>query len=509
MPNWTEGYVSDVNYTFGYFSQLNPLRMRLAFLNAGIDLSGVKNACELGFGQGISLNIHSASDSSTIWYGTDFNPSQAAFALELAKSSGSKALLYDQSFVDFCLREDLPQFDFICLHGIWSWITDESRKIIVDFIHRKLAVGGVLYISYNTLPGWAKEAPIRQLLKQYADSISGYGSISRLDSALDFVKKFIDTNPIYAAANPQVLGFLENLQSKDRVYLSHEYLNENWKPFYFSDTAKWLEPAKLSFVCSSDYFEHVDGINLTLDQQKIINSTNDPVLKQTIRDYAVNKRFRQDYWLKGVRKLDSIKRTELLFSHRLILTSPRVDIVPKIEWLGKELLLDEAVYVPILDALSDHKIRSISEIESAIRSSGISFAQLLQSLIILTGMGHVQSVHDDDVQKSSLKTCQRLNNQILLLSRANDEIGVLASPVTGGGIQIPRFQQLFLLAILQGKKQPQDWVDFAWKTISSQGQAITKDGKPLLTPEENITVLQEELQLFERRLPIFKALLIA
>ena len=70
-------------------------------------------------------------------------------------ASGAAAKLFDQAFAEFCARPDLPDFDFIGLHGIWSWISDENRAVIVDFIRRKLKVGGVLYISYNTQPGWA------------------------------------------------------------------------------------------------------------------------------------------------------------------------------------------------------------------------------------------------------------------------------------------------------------------------------------------------------------------
>ena len=71
----------------------------------------------------------------------------------MATASGAGAQLFDQSFAEFCNRGDLPHFDFIGLHGIWSWISDENRAVIVDFVRRKLAVGGVLYVSYNTQPG--------------------------------------------------------------------------------------------------------------------------------------------------------------------------------------------------------------------------------------------------------------------------------------------------------------------------------------------------------------------
>jgi SAM-dependent methyltransferase len=152
LSDWTSGYVADIGYTYGYYNELNPLRVKLAFLQRGLVYPQVGAACELGFGQGLSANIHAAA-STTTWYGTDFNPSQASFAQDLAARSGAGGKLFDQAFADFTRRQDLPDFDFIGLHGIWSWISDENRAVIVDFIGRRLKVGGVLYISYNTLPG--------------------------------------------------------------------------------------------------------------------------------------------------------------------------------------------------------------------------------------------------------------------------------------------------------------------------------------------------------------------
>ncbi len=79
MSDWTGGYVADIGYTFGYYTELNPLRVNLAFLNARLVVPTVGSACELGFGQGVSANIHAAASVAT-WHGTDFNPSQASFA---------------------------------------------------------------------------------------------------------------------------------------------------------------------------------------------------------------------------------------------------------------------------------------------------------------------------------------------------------------------------------------------------------------------------------------------
>ncbi len=74
MSDWSAGYVDEIAYTYGYCDELNPLRLKLALLQAGLAAPRVETACELGFGHGVSVNIHAAG-SATQWYGTDFNPS--------------------------------------------------------------------------------------------------------------------------------------------------------------------------------------------------------------------------------------------------------------------------------------------------------------------------------------------------------------------------------------------------------------------------------------------------
>ena len=94
MSDWSAGYVSELGYTYGYYEELNTNRVDLCLLNKGFQPPTVTHALELGFGQGVSVNIHAAA-SDIEWTGTDFNPSQANFARQLAGQSGAKATLYD------------------------------------------------------------------------------------------------------------------------------------------------------------------------------------------------------------------------------------------------------------------------------------------------------------------------------------------------------------------------------------------------------------------------------
>lgn len=193
------------SYTYYYYTELKPLRIKLAFLRQGLVFPDAGAACELGFGQGMSANIHAAA-SVTHWSSVDFNSVQASFAQELAATSQADAKLYDQAFDEFCGRDDLPEFDYIGLHGVWSWISDENRTVIVDFVRRKLKVGGVLYISYNTQPGWATMVPMRDLLTEHVEVMraDGVGIVNRIDSALNFAEQLLAVNSAYARANPKI-----------------------------------------------------------------------------------------------------------------------------------------------------------------------------------------------------------------------------------------------------------------------------------------------------------------
>jgi len=506
--DWTSGYMADIDYTFGYYPELNPLRLKLAFLNAGLAFPETGTACELGYGQGLCVNIHAAA-TLVDWYGTDFNPSQAAYAQELASTSGAKLQVFDEAFDEFCMRKDLPDFDFIGLHGIWSWISDENRREIVEFIRRKLKVGGVLYISYNTMPGWAAFAPVRHLMALHTDIIGagGKGIINSIDGAIDFTEKMLAANPLYSRANPQIPERMKNLREQNRHYLAHEYFNKDWHPMHFSTMAGWLEPAKLQYACSASFLDHIDQVNMTSDQQSFVNQIPDPLLRQSVRDFMVNQQFRKDYWIKGARKLTAIEQSESVRKLKVILVTHRPDIALKVTGALGEASMSEEVYNPILDALSDNTSKSVSQLEQELEGKGIGFPQLLFALVLFTGAGHLELVQDEQTIARAKPASDRLNAFMIDKARGSGDINWLASPVTGGGLVVNRVQQLFLAAIARGKKKPEDWARDVWQILKLQDQKLVRDGKVLESPEENLAELTEQAKTFaEKRLPILKAL---
>lgn len=506
MNTWSAGYVADINYTYGYYGELSPSRIQQAFLHAGLAPPAVATACELGFGQGLSTAIHAAA-SATEWYGTDFNPAQACFAQELAAVSGSGAQLFDQAFGEFCVRDDLPDFDFIALHGIWSWISDDNRRVIVDFVRRKLKVGGVLYISYNTEPGWSSMVPMRRLMAAHSQVMSAPGTpmSEKVERALEFAERLMATNPALARANPHLAARLEMIKAQPRSYLAHEYFNQDWDPMAFSTIADWLAPAKLSYACPAHLPDHIAKLHLTQEQNRLLAETPDQVLRESMRDFMVNQIFRRDYWVRGARRLSRTDYLEAVGRLRVALVRPRSDVTLRIKGALGEAELHPAVYDTILDVLSDYRPRSIVQLEQQLAGK-VETRALLEAVTILSGKGDLALFQDERITARARPRCDKLNAYLIGKARSSDDVQHLASPVTGGAVQLNRFEQLFLLGRMQGKKSAAEFAALAARALKAEGQHMLKDGQPVVDEQETLSLLTRQATDFEARIPILRTL---
>jgi SAM-dependent methyltransferase len=507
---WTAGYVTEIEYTYGYYRELSPSLLRLACLSAGIAAAKANHLkyLELGFGQGISINIHAAAMEGEFW-GTDFNPSHATHARELAEASGSGAILLDASFAEFAARADLPEFDIIALHGIWTWISEENSRIVVDIIRRRLKVGGLVYISYNCLPGWAPAIPLRHLMKLHAGlAAEATGILGKLDGAVEFARQVVDSGALYFRANPAVEQRLKSLAAQNRNYLAHEYFTDDWRLITFSDMARVLDEAKLSFVGSAFLLDHVEAVNLSEAGQKFLATINHPILRQSVRDYLVNQQFRRDIFAKGWRHLSILEQAEAFRQQSFVLLTPPGDIPMKVTGSLGEATLNEQPYRPMIESLAsdDFVAKSLSQLaQKNPKLASLPFVQLIQAALVLTGAGHVHPAQEPASQVRA--RCAELNRHLCERARSSENITFLASPVTGSGIGVSRVHQLFLLAQRHGKAKPNEQANFAWEAFSSQGQRLIKDGKVLETTHENLAELSLQASEFaEKRAPLLKAL---
>ncbi len=468
------GGIEGIAYTHGYCDELNPLRIALPLLRTGVAPPVVRHACELGFGHGVSLNLHAAG-SGVRWFGADFNPEHVRFAEQLAGRAGSGAVLSAQDFEQFCRRDDLPNFDFIGLHGVWSWISEASRARLAEFFARRLADGGVVCLSYNTLPGWAPMLPVREVLHTHfragAAAAGEAEALARIAEATGFMRTLMATRPGYAVVNPLVAERVETLAREDAHYLAHEYFNPDWQPQAFSQVAATLDACGLRYAGSADYRDHADALHLNPAQRALLADLGDPTLRETVRDFATNRAMRRDYWIKGGPTLDATQRQAALRERRVMLALPREAVRLTIRGALGDTALPARVYAPILDALADHRPATLGELEARLAEAGGArpgLDDIVEAVMLLIGTGALLNVQDDAAIAAARPMAARLNTAICERACGHDDLHFLASPVTGSGVAMPRVAQLFLLARGRGLDAPAQWAALAGEALPGE-----------------------------------------
>ena len=257
--NGADGYVEDIPYTFGYHPELDPARMQAVLRRAGFEPPEVAAACELGYGQGMSLAIHAVAGGAA-WWGTDLIPSHAAHVRALVAGTDARLEAADQTFAVFCARDDLPQFDFIGLHGVWSWVSAANRERILELVARRLRPGGVLYVSYNALPGWAPMLPLREMMVAYAAALPAeLPRADRIEAALHDAQMRVLRDPLVLEACPGIEAELRAIRHKGVAYLAHEFFNRDWAPMPPAQVAAAMRSVGLSFAAQADEAEPASG----------------------------------------------------------------------------------------------------------------------------------------------------------------------------------------------------------------------------------------------------------
>lgn len=496
---WTDGYQTEVNYTYGYYKDLSPNYQKFCLLLNGVDCPSSHQDhmhCELGFGQGVSLNIHAAS-SFGIFYGTDFNPAHAAHANVLAEQSHAPHHFYDASFEEL-LNKDLPMFDSISLHGIWSWISHENQHIILKFIRKYLKPNGIVYISYNCVTGWAANMPIRELFhSHFKFNSSSTNPIQKVKDSLEFSEALLKQNPNFAQRNPNALSKVQDLKKQNPNYLIHEYLNQDWQCFSFQQVVRILEEIKLSYAGSTDLNTHLDNINFTDEHQKFLNAIEHPVFKEQCRDYFANSQFRRDLFIRGKNTLTPLQTQQRLRNTAFVLLTAPEQLPKTIAGYLGEFNLIQDIYGPLGAHFKklDYKPQTITEIEQAIPT--LNYAQLLNALVILCHLGLAQPCQAE-ASPEMIQHAQDFNHYLLNQASFHVNYQALACPITGMGIPTDQFTQLFYRAhFVEGLKSAKQFAQYVqdvltelkWLVLDSEGNSISDLG-------QSLKIIQEKAQKF-------------
>jgi SAM-dependent methyltransferase len=507
--DWTGGYVADVAYTAGFYPEMTPGNMAFAALSIGRSPGRTlrpERIVELGFGQGFGLALLAAANPHIACEGYDFNPEHVANAQRLIEGAAlSNLKVSEASFEEVALRGGDNDLDVITAHGIFSWVSPQSQNAILSIVRQRLQPNGLLYVSYNCMPGWAPLVPIRQFMLAVKQRHPGRSSERQLALGLDLLTKLKDANAAYFAGNPSALRHVNMLLQEDRSYLAHEYLDANWDLFQFSDMVARLAEAKLSFLCSATLGENLDSYALPKELASVASAIDDPVMRETVRDIASNKRFRRDVFARGTAPMTPAEYHRILSRLRFALAVPRKNVSFKFAVPTGEVTGIKEIHQPVADLLAD-KIASFDELLALPPFGPEKIGILVDCLTLLVSSGQVLPILAPTAVDK--EPAWRFNRMIVENFKSGRLYANLASPVAGTGIWVSEFGLLALAAMFEGRGD--DAVasaTHALAVLKNSGRLPMRDGKLIEDESQGIAFLEQHLQpILEDVVPIWRRL---
>ncbi len=504
MVAWSNGYVADIPYTYGYFRRMAPAHLRLAGLTHGHAVPSTDRLAyaELGCGQGFGTVLNAAANPEADVYGFDFNPEQ----IEHARRLSTRAGLGNVTFSDLSLEElaelpraDLPDFDVVTLHGVYSWISTEARAAISVFLRRKLKPGGLVYISYNAMPGCAAVQPLQRLVRAHG-ALAGGTSDAQARAGVAFAAELAEKGFGFLMECPAVARRLGLHKDQSGAYLAHEYLNADWTLFYLDDVVRELGAAKFVFVGSARLLENDLRLSVPAELHDFFDGIEDPVRRETLKDYWANRTFRVDVFQKGRMRLDRREILAGLRSQRVALRKAATSIDLTFPTASGKMEGRRDYFDPVLDRLARGPA-TMSELEEALRGKA-DLATLLRMIVLLDATEQLGAAR---LTPADPEPARRLNWVL-----AGDWTGpyrFLASPELGAGVEASSDDLLLLGRILDGAEPTVEGLAGAVSLhLAGTGRAIRHDEGAVLEPPEQTAMLRERAERFvERVLPVWRA----
>lgn len=301
MNDPTGGYITDLAYPGLFHRETSPVWMAAAVAAIGQQAPGLHSFryLELGCGVGLNLALLAAANPGGRFVGVDVNPRHIAQGSVYAGLLSNLALV--EAGFDQLAEQDAAfeaPFDFIVLHGVYSWIAPERQEMVRRLIRHWLAPGGLVYLHYTTHPGHSVFAGAQALLRRIADLTPG-DSGAKLANGLAGIRALDAGGAGYLRAHPAVGNMLLHTNA-DAAYLAHDLLAPDWAALHVGDVIADMEMAECAFVGSATILENIDALSIPGAMQPLIARTPDIRLRETLRDLARNQSLRRDLYRRGL-----------------------------------------------------------------------------------------------------------------------------------------------------------------------------------------------------------------
>jgi SAM-dependent methyltransferase len=497
-------YVTDVTYVRQFCAELNPALLRAVAALAGCPPPAGDDFdyCELGSGLGDTIATLAAAYPRAHFVGVDINPEHIGAARGLASRGALQNVRFLERHFEDLASDEMPRLDYLCAHGLLTWIAPEQRSALFRQAAAWLKPGGLLYLGYNALPGWAAIEPLRRLMRDASAEVEG-GSAARVRQGLAAAKLLCDAHAEYFNANPVAKDILATLLERGVPYAAHEFFNAHWHPMYFADVVAEAAQCDLRFVGQLPLHLNYGDLTIAPALREAFAAVSERRAWEHLKAFATNEFFRRDVYVKG-----AVARAENT-PHTYLDTTAFGTLVPAGE-VSRELALPNrsldftgALFDAVITALASRS-SSVRELAMAPSLAPFGVDAIRQAVLQLLMGNDVIPVRSSAppprATGSRYHIPSAFNRAILRQPLSRSHPIVLASSVAGTGVSLSMLDAVLLRALTEAR--PAEHAAWIRAFVAANSLRVWDHGRTLDAKDDLARVVELQFEQFcAARLP--------
>jgi SAM-dependent methyltransferase len=207
---------------------------------------------ELGCGDGTNLLPMAYYRPHATFVGIDSAHTRIAVANEKRSSLRLTNITFAATDFESTRRSLTGHFDYIIAHGVFSWVSAETRAALMELCAERLRPGGLLYLNYNARPGWNVRGLIRDFLLMQTAKIRDLRA--RTDRAREIAARMAEE---LAGGEHPYSRLLANefrfVGETDPSHTAHEYLAEHNEAYTRGQFLELMVQYGLVYVADADF----------------------------------------------------------------------------------------------------------------------------------------------------------------------------------------------------------------------------------------------------------------
>jgi methyltransferase-like protein/cyclopropane fatty-acyl-phospholipid synthase-like methyltransferase len=490
--NPTDDSYDEVPYPGGAFRPTHPSHIAMVARLCGLTPPSPRKCRVLELGSSMGWNlIPMAQDSpDSTFVGIDLSARQIEEGQAAIKELGLKNIeLRHLSITD--VDGTFGKFDYIICHGVYSWVPHDVQEKILKIGAEHLTPNGVMYVSYNTYPGWHLRGVVREMMRYHvADFDTPQMKIRQARGLLEFLLKYSKSHSLaYTQLLKDEAAMLEG--SLDS-YLYHEHLEEVNEPLYFHQFVRRADSAGLRYLADS----HISSMVAQLfDDSAAEILRGAPMLRrEQYMDFLRSRMFRSSLLCHP--NLDpnySLPSSNLAYMHVSLNQQMAADYKPNGETVWKHpagTLTTEGPVTKVIETLNGKfpvwmSVKELTENLDA-KSKNVVMDSLLMGLVHgVARLSEEPATFSDIVSEKPICTAVSRYQA----ARGNRVTGRLHND------WMLQPQQRFLVELLDGTRTAEELASLLHAEVTAGRFKVTKEGQNV-APDlaESVNLVKAELQ---------------